>query len=63
MAFIFGAVMAQAYSERIVPDWNKDFVSAGAGLALLILTYAALSFYGNAARTRKNYMPIILRVV
>lgn len=63
VAFIFGAVVAQAYSERIIPDWNKDFVSAGTGLILLIFTYAALSFYGNAAKTKKNYMPIILRVV
>ena len=63
VAFIFGAVIAQAWSERIVPEWNKDFVSAGAGVILLILTYVALSFYANAAHTKKKYMPIILRVV
>lgn len=63
IAFIFGAVVAQAWSERVVPHWNKDFVSAGAGFIFLVLTYAALSFYGNTAKTKKSYMPVILRVV
>lgn len=62
-AFMAGVVLGKNIGEAYFSDLNTDLVSAGAGFALLALSFFIVRIWGKRAETKAEYKPVIEEIV
>ena len=64
IGFIIGVVLVQALADVALPKtWNADLASAALGMALMILTYLAISIYSKRSGEDLSRMPKITSII
>ena len=63
LCFIAGIVIGQIAAPELMPERNKDLVSAFLGFAFVIAAFGFLRIYGRKEKNREQFRPTVVKVL